>query len=496
METMKIKKMTSIENKILDKFPIPLKNIAHIDLSYQSMLHTIRKHIGTIYGEDCVNWKNEISQYLMSDGCHIAKSCDSIPEITFDEIQDMISCEEDFRQKVKYLMELPLNDDKASNYSEILMNAAGTLGLLSDVPNGILSHMICFNDKNKKIGEENLKLLQIVVTSLIDSFRAGFQYTYPIIETAMTQPKTRYYYRGENAYYGTSKASIYRNRNNKLPEFVAQIIEFFKIDEGCAFLDCFDAVSRWGNSNINYLALAQHYGLKTPMIDITGDIKTALFFACCKYGSDGMWHPLEASDFEKADSRKEIYKRGGDSRYGVLYMCPTEIQDMALLYDGDQGNVVLPVGYQPFMRCKNQYAYMYMAKSNEHDMLKDPMFLKMKFRINKEICNWIYNEMDGGELIYPHKDIPDLSPYFAAINETYHFSKETFDRFIRDNAFDEAESKAVQEILQQYGYHIISGHREYLSYNKLRKINKRYPVEKAFEYTEIFPISRPRLIIG
>lgn len=167
---------------------------------------------------------------------------------------------------------------------------------------------------------------------------------------------------------------MFRTKNTRGPEYVSGLVDKLRLNEGCGFLENFDAVKQWGYSNINYMALAQHYGLRTPMLDITGDIMTALFFACCKYGPDGKWHPLENSDFENADSRKVVADRSGDSRYGILYMCPTEIQDMALLYDEDKGNCALPVGYQPFMRCKCQYAYMYLTKDSGYDLLKDPMF--------------------------------------------------------------------------------------------------------------------------
>lgn len=81
-------------------------------------------------------------------------------------------------------------------------------------------------------------------------------------------------------------------------------------------MDKFDAVRHWSASSINYVALAQHYGIKTPMLDITSDLKTALFFACCKYEND-QWRPMTRNDF--ANSNK---------KYGILYRSPTEITDM------------------------------------------------------------------------------------------------------------------------------------------------------------------------
>lgn len=85
------------------------------------------------------------------------------------------------------------------------------------------------------------------------------------------------------------------------------------LNEACFFLDNFDAIKYWGHSAVNHLALAQHYGIKTPLLDLTSNFRTALFFACCKY-QDGQWRPLTKRDLD-----------GGDPRYGILYRSPTEI---------------------------------------------------------------------------------------------------------------------------------------------------------------------------
>ena len=38
-------------------------------------------------------------------------------------------------------------------------------------------------------------------------------------------------------------------------------------------------------------------------------------------------------------------------------------------------------------------------------MLKDSDFIKVKIRLNKELCEWIYDEMDEGLKVYPYDDI-------------------------------------------------------------------------------------------
>ncbi len=52
--------------------------------------------------------------------------------------------------------------------------------------------------------------------------------------------------------------------------------DLIRRDECWNFLDKFDVVKHWSIGSPNYLALAQHYGFRTEMIDITNDLKTAI----------------------------------------------------------------------------------------------------------------------------------------------------------------------------------------------------------------------------
>lgn len=500
MQNNKLGKMTSIERGIHSIFPTVFANMSSVNLSYKDELSLVNKHLKSLYGENNVNWEQVIENYKNSNDCHIANSINDIPEISLDEIKSIIREENNFANKGKEFLSYFSEEREKERTTQKLISISKELGTYPGNDNAMMSRLVDFKNLKPELAK-NTALLEIVTSLLVDSFNSGIQYTYPIIETAMTQPKTKYFYRGENAYYGTSKPGLYRTRNNRtrknnLPKEFESLINIMRIHTGCSLLDEFDAVNKWGYSNVNYMALVQHYGLKTMMIDITGDIKTALFFACCKYGKDNKWTPLEKSDFAKPDSRKEIYDIGGDSRYAVLYFCPTEIQDMALFCNETGENIVLPVGYQPFMRCKNQYAYMYLTQDSSYDMLKDPMFVKRKIRLTEELCNWIYEEMEQGDKIYPNKDIPDISRYFNEINNTHYFSRKIFEMCFENN--EEYDKKALEDIelvLNKYGYFIVEGNKNYIPANKLNKINRKYPVEKAFEYTKVTPVSRPMLII-
>ena len=98
----------------------------------------------------------------------------------------------------------------------------------------------------------------------------------------------------------------------------------------------------------------------------------------------------------------------------------------------DHINNIIPAGYQPFCRSKLQSAYMLMPSSQDYDMLKDTRFAKLKFRLNENLCEWIYREMGRGDKIYPKDDAPELSKYVSAFSRNdIMFSRSTFDNYCK-----------------------------------------------------------------
>ena len=506
--SLKLKNMTEQERSFWEMLPEGLQQISTVTMSYQNAFVIINEHLRTIYGER-TDWKKCISAYQESDfyrnGSHIVRKCEDMSLVTTDEIRNMLAEEEQDQAKAAELVSMlsSLSSDEKDTAEKATLEAAKILGILPDSQEGLFTWIVNKEGMTEKERQELWQrihqeqgLLNMIVKELIDSYVPGMLLTYPIIGTAMTQPKARYYYRGENAFYGQSRPGAYRNMDSKLPFQVQEIVNRLRWDEGCGFFDHFDAVKYWGNSTVNYLALAQHYGLWTPMMDVTSDLLTALFFACCKFGNDGKWHPLTKRDFAKADSRAAVKKLGGDSRYAVLYRSPSEITDMKWAVENVKGdNIISPVGYQPFMRCKSQHAYMFMTLEEKYDMLVDPLFEKMRFRLDEDFCEWVFEKSDRGNAIYPNEDIPDLSNYMAKINHSHHFSQSTFEALAEQRNYTENEKVLIKAMLKKYGFHIMQGNGEYITANELRKINKRYTIDRAFQLTEVTPISRPHIVV-
>lgn len=65
--------------------------------------------------------------------------------------------------------------------------------------------------------------------------------------------------------------------------------------------------------------------------------------------------------------------------------------------------------------------------------------------------------------------------------ENWHFSKQ--------------EAQAVRQTLLEHGYTIVSSQKEFITHNKLRKINRKYSVDIAHSKLDMPPIARPMIKI-
>lgn len=507
---MKLGEMNSQERKIWCSLPEEIRKHTQVTNDYQHRLGIVQKHLKTLYGERA-DWKKCLDRYYTdaqyNDECHKIDDLRTVPELSADDIKAMIQQEEhdtELIDELKSLIQLVSHVGNKVPSTPEIYRAAEILGILPNSANGLNKWMVNFDDLSKEeIEAFNLKtrnssgLMSIAIGALADYYVDGFVVSYPSEGTVLTQGKRRYYYRGENAYYASSKASIARSIDEKLPEHISQMLLDLRFNEGCLFLDNFDAVIRWPvTDSVNYPALAQHYGLRTPVMDVTSDLKTALFFACCTYDND-KWRPLKEEEFRAIDSRQNIHSLGGDSRYAILYRTPTDITDMEWGTQENPGmGIIVPIGYQPFMRCSAQHGYVFFTSRIDYDMMRDPLFAKYKIRLSTELCEWIYNEMQQGSLVYPEKDIPDLNNYFAEINRTKHFSQSSFELVMEDFKIESKYAEVVKQELAKYGIFIINGNKQYITYNRLQKINKRYSVERSLEINNVKPISRPMLVMS
>ena len=475
---------------------------AHVSFGHQENLRIIQTHLQTFYGQRA-DWSQCLKAYFQSRShqasfCN-SKCCEDIPDISVEQLYAMIQEGKRYQDDVERFLRLNQQIKDAGTCANIgdIYQAAAILGILPDQKtSGLFSYVVSLDGISseeirniKKNISENIELFVLIIDLFSTLFVPGIQLTFPHIGTAMTQQRNKYFYRGENMFYGSSKPGIFRTAKVTPLQRIADLLI---LNEACFFLSQFDAVQKWGLSDVNRCALAQHYGIKTPLMDITTDLRTALFFACCKY-ENHKWRPLAKKDFEHIPNGTGTK----DLRYGILYRSPTEITDIqwALTNDETGLDLIAPIGYQPFMRCSTQHGYALYVRNESYDLLHDPLFDKFRIRHDEEFCQWIFDEMKQGGKVYPHDDIPKVAEYMDAIRNSHIISQTTFEHFVEHNHYSEQKSREIRQQLQREGYTILKGEVEHIHNNQLRKINKKYSIDVAYSKVDIPAVARPMVTL-
>lgn len=228
------------------------------------------------------------------------------------------------------------------------------------------------------------------------------------------------YYRGQSSYYPDSKPSLWRKgtRKKKGMQPEDQFLERLKLCELKLMIDDYPLTHIFRNGiyyksrsgemvslplDVDAEALAQHYGIKTELTDLTTDLWVAAFFAATKY-----------------DWKTDTYTAITDIKkyeYGVFY----HYFDPTVPLPGDKKEPDLrAVGMQPFGRPGNQAGYVLKMKPNEN-MNRMAGFEKIKFRHVAEINKLIYNYSNCSRNFFPEELFQ--KKLLALRNEENRFSK-------------------------------------------------------------------------
>lgn len=412
----------------------------------------LENYLKSIYGERGT-FEHNLQRYVQSDffnaGCRYVNSIDDLPLITFDEIKQLVAREEEFRKlsleiQSKYDV---LREEKRLTREDYL-EIAGIMGLAPGhtdreftlFPN-LLDLYVSSKREEKQIWDSvcsNIKIVELMVNNLMDGFRQ-----HQVIEfngrQLLSQGYARNYFRGENNYYYSSKASIFRNLGED--EETEFLIRYLKLTDFSLWLSNLECAKAWPYGDVFHGAVAQHYGIATNGMDVTSNLKIALFFACCRYDNqNNKWVPLSGDDIE-------------ESRYGILYAAPADVAYMSRIanIEGLHITDVTPVGIQPFQRCEKQSAYL-IETGKSYDMLKDMSFSKVKFRLDEDVCQWIYHEMKEGELVYPNEGKGSCQDVADKVNLSKQHTLAAFDYYIRRNNIDESEKLKLIDKLGEKGY--------------------------------------------
>lgn len=213
---------------------------------------------------------------------------------------------------------------------------------------------------------------------------------------------------------------------------------------------------------MNYMALAQHYGFETSLLDITNDARVALFFATCQYEWDtDSYRPLTQEDIGKEPTAD------ADSRFGMIFHSPDWVTDYLAPMGGVEFGMRNPdtfartkpypvsshaldgtsfqIGYQPFYRCQYQRGYI-LPMREDKPLQQNNHFEKRRFRQSTALSHRLYDMMDGGKKIFPQEGIAEALPILRRIQNATVFSHDDMERVYE---FEEVD-KNLFPTLQAY----------------------------------------------
>lgn len=242
------------------------------------------------------------------------------------------------------------------------------------------------------------------------------------------------YYRGQSEYYSGCYPSLYRPNMTEADRFIERLkaceLELLMkkhpmvgiFDHGLEITDQ-DGRKEILHLSVDYLALAQHYGIKTELLDLTVDKWVAAFFACTKY-----------------DARTETYSvYDGPSEFGVFYIDCTPPDSMMSPFKKER---LRAVGLQPFSRPGEQGGYVYrLDEGMNFNTICEPIF----FRHDRQISELIFNYSNRQEKLFPYDLLQDKA---RIIREGKAFTKQAF-LLARERYYKEQDEQIVMGWLQE-----------------------------------------------
>ena len=270
---------------------------------------------------------------------------------------------------------------------------------------------------------------------------AGSIVSYPFGD-ALTFGSSRHFFRGERAAYDKTVPSLNRKITGMSPrdQELYRAISHMRIHQFSEFLWNIHITPRWiaTLSDINDLALAQHYGFETHLLDLTNDFKTALFFATSRYDAKtDSYYPLTKKDIEQSEK----------TRYGVIFHAPNwtidyfqpmpnfeskaykklmgmESGEIRRAADsGDWDGIAFQIGFQPFLRCRAQSGYIFpMCK--DVPLQENPKFEKLRFKQTQKLSEKVFELMDGGKKVFPYEGLSEARPVLTAMQNSWTFSED------------------------------------------------------------------------
>lgn len=239
-------------------------------------------------------------------------------------------------------------------------------------------------------------------------------------------------FRGQSGFYEQSSPSLLRKREGRYVVENIMFEEFRLALNDHPLIRLFrDGIVLGGHRyyfEVNYYGLAQHYGLKTSVMDLTSDMEVAKFFAVtdCKDGTDKYTPVID------------------ERRYGVMYYWDNVRRHDAFQIS-ENGNNLSTIGMQAFPRSGKQCGFLYSMFRGQN--FHDSPFVKYKlFRHEASISRQVFREAKKGAEYFPKDELSSLA---RRIKDSHVLSGEAFENNLRINPQDD-KNKNYSDCLSEH----------------------------------------------
>lgn len=266
-------------------------------------------------------------------------------------------------------------------------------------------------------------------------------------------------FRGQSGFYDPSTPSLLRKKKGR---FVVENIfyeEFVLALKDHPLIRLFwDGIELYGHRyffEVTYYGLAQHYGFKTRVMDLTSDLDVAKFFAVTDYN-------------EKTDTYSPVID---ESRYGVFYYWDNVRHPLA--FQPIFGGNLSSIGLQVFPRSGRQKGFLFSMYREQN--FNDIPFVRYKlFRHDAAISKQIHKMARRGKLYFPEDELSSLA---QRIRCSKILSGKAFSKNLESNPKD--DKNANYNDCKASGIDI-DFFKEHITFNDIEKDMFRKKIKKGF----------------
>jgi hypothetical protein len=238
---------------------------------------------------------------------------------------------------------------------------------------------------------------------------------------------TLYQYRGQAKNYSLQcEANIYRVKGLQSTFLeVCRTVAFERFLGKHPFILFVDSIQ--DDIYINKTAIAQHYELKTPYLDLTSNFDVASFFATC----------------EQINGKYKPYK---GKEYGVMYVYNEVLDTTRSIKESFEFEYL---GWQPLPRPEQQRASTYKLQENESFATKKDVQSYL-FSHSRSQSKDIWLKFDKGKILFPKDATKDIAEKFKNLvsftNEEISEAKSRFNLWF--NNYDKLEFEKILDEIQ------------------------------------------------